>query len=93
MIEVVSYRSEWEKQFQKEKSLLEPIFHSIPMDLYHIGSTSIKGCSAKPVIDLLGGFHLHIFTASEQGKDLYDKVDFKEWCRFPKILNVCLTRT
>lgn len=54
VIEVISYTDAWIKQFLKEKQLLES---SIDTDtlitIHHIGSTSVAGLSAKPVIDIM----------------------------------------
>ncbi len=44
----------WEKVFEAERRQLEKIFEGHPIEFIHIGSTSIGGCSAKPVIDILG---------------------------------------
>jgi GrpB-like predicted nucleotidyltransferase (UPF0157 family) len=52
-VEVVPYNPEWETLFEKEKQLLESIFNSPDVDIYHIGSTSVRGLSAKPIIDIM----------------------------------------
>lgn len=52
-VEVVPYRSEWKKLFTTEKELLEGIFKPAEVIIYHIGSTSVPGLSAKPIIDIL----------------------------------------
>ena len=51
-VNVVSYNPEWRKWF---KELREPIWEKIKdyiIDIVHVGSTSIEGMSAKPVIDI-----------------------------------------
>jgi len=47
------YDSDWENQFLEEKQLLQTHFPDIPIE--HIGSTSIKGMTAKPIIDIILG--------------------------------------
>lgn len=53
-IEVVPFRQEWEHQFEEEKSKLGEAFKGVGIRFYHIGSTSVPGCLAKPIIDILG---------------------------------------
>lgn len=52
-VEVVPYRSEWKKLFEQERRLLEAIFKPAEVEIHHIGSTSVPGLSAKPIIDIM----------------------------------------
>lgn len=53
-IKVVPYQVEWEESFQKEKSqLVEMISNDNLVAIEHIGSTSVVGLAAKPIIDIL----------------------------------------
>lgn len=53
-IKVVPYRSEWPTVFQEErKQIEERITDDNLLNIIHIGSTSVPGLSAKPVIDIL----------------------------------------
>ncbi len=52
-VEVTNYNSNWPKSYQSEAERIRTIFAPILVDIYHIGSTSIEGLSAKPVIDIL----------------------------------------
>jgi GrpB-like predicted nucleotidyltransferase (UPF0157 family) len=52
-VEVVPYNPEWEMLFEKEKQVLESIFKPADVEIYHIGSTSVPGLSAKPIIDIM----------------------------------------
>ncbi|WP_245243456.1 GrpB family protein [Mesobacillus selenatarsenatis] len=52
-VEVVPYNPEWETLFEKEKQLLESIFNGGEVEIHHIGSTSVPGLSAKPIIDIM----------------------------------------
>jgi GrpB-like predicted nucleotidyltransferase (UPF0157 family) len=52
---VVPYSAEWPGVFAALAEELHPVLVPLPVRLEHIGSTSIPGLSAKPVIDLLLG--------------------------------------
>lgn len=52
-VEVVSYNPEWREKFEIEAERLEGVFQEEFIRAHHIGSTSISGMSAKPIIDLL----------------------------------------
>lgn len=53
VIEVVPYDENWEKEFIKESRKIKDIMNDEIIKIHHIGSTSIKGIYAKPVIDIL----------------------------------------
>ena len=53
VIEVVSYDSLWVNLFESEKVLLAEAIGQNALKIEHIGSTSVVGLSAKPVIDIL----------------------------------------
>lgn len=48
------YDKKWVNWFEEEKKKLKKVFKNIEMAFYHIGSTSIPECCAKPTIDILG---------------------------------------
>lgn len=50
---VVDYHTEWPKLFEKESQKLAAIFKDELVDIHHIGSTSVEGLAAKPIIDIL----------------------------------------
>lgn len=50
---VVPYDDMWVEIYEKEKDILLDIFRDIIVDIQHFGSTSIKGLSAKPIIDIM----------------------------------------
>lgn len=51
-VELVKYDSHWKKEYEKEALKLKKIFGEIAISIEHIGSTSIEGLSAKPIIDI-----------------------------------------
>ncbi|EAR08125.1 GrpB family protein [Reinekea blandensis] len=53
IIEVVPYDPAWKADFQIEKRLLQHFLSGLDCQIHHIGSTSIPGLAAKPIIDML----------------------------------------
>lgn len=52
-IQVVSYDPHWINIFETEKVLLEKALGDNCIEIHHIGSTSISGLAAKPIIDMI----------------------------------------
>lgn len=52
-VELEKYNPNWKKEFEKEKKELGKIIRGLYIDIEHVGSTSIPGISAKPIIDIL----------------------------------------
>ena len=46
------YQPSWKEKFRKEKENLQDVFGDEAIAIEHIGSTSIEGLSAKPIIDI-----------------------------------------
>lgn len=53
VIEVVEYNPDWVNDFVCEKAIIAKVLGAIAIKIEHIGSTSVVGLSAKPVIDIL----------------------------------------
>jgi GrpB-like predicted nucleotidyltransferase (UPF0157 family) len=52
-IVVVPYDTAWAELYKAEAEKLRAVFGSLLVEIHHIGSTSIPGLAAKPVIDIL----------------------------------------
>jgi GrpB-like predicted nucleotidyltransferase (UPF0157 family)/RimJ/RimL family protein N-acetyltransferase len=52
-VEVTAYDPHWVAAFRQEAALLKSVFGDQALAVHHIGSTSVPGLPAKPVIDLL----------------------------------------
>ncbi len=52
-VEVTVYSDQWPLLFEKEASILIEIFGEEIVKIHHIGSTSVKGLKAKPIIDIM----------------------------------------
>ncbi|MEO1679635.1 MAG: GrpB family protein [Pseudomonadota bacterium] len=51
---VVDHSPQWKFDFEREAAALRDALRSTGIVFHHIGSTSIEGILAKPIIDLLG---------------------------------------
>jgi GrpB-like predicted nucleotidyltransferase (UPF0157 family) len=52
-VEVVPFNESWSVMFEEEARKMNTIFGNEIVAIYHIGSTSIPGMYAKPIIDIL----------------------------------------
>ena len=52
MIEVVPYDFKWKEEFKKIKKMINTYIGDYIIGIEHVGSTSIEGLDAKPVIDV-----------------------------------------
>jgi GrpB-like predicted nucleotidyltransferase (UPF0157 family) len=52
-VKLVDHHPKWAEYFAEEKQLLFKILREKVLDIRHIGSTSIPGVSAKPILDIL----------------------------------------
>lgn len=53
ILTVVDYDEMWPTLFENERTLLQMTLGKVISRIHHIGSTSVPGLSAKPVIDIL----------------------------------------
>ena len=53
IVELEDFSLEWAKEYEAEEKLLKKVLGNRIVEIHHVGSTSIKGLKAKPVIDIL----------------------------------------
>lgn len=51
-IVVEKYNPQWRLEFEKAKTFFTKVLGKIPTNIEHVGSTSIFGLSAKPILDI-----------------------------------------
>jgi GrpB-like predicted nucleotidyltransferase (UPF0157 family) len=51
-IEVVDYDPQWPKTFETLYSRIRPTLKDVALSIGHVGSTSVPGLAAKPIIDI-----------------------------------------
>jgi GrpB-like predicted nucleotidyltransferase (UPF0157 family) len=59
-VNISPYNSEWKDQFSSLKDELSNLLFKVSPKIEHIGSTSIEGLWAKPVIDILIGINENV---------------------------------
>lgn len=52
LIQVEDYNSDWAKQFEALKNQIWPHIQTCALSIEHVGSTSVPGLAAKPIIDI-----------------------------------------
>ena len=52
-ISVVPYDEKWPEAFEAERLVIQALLGEVAVNIHHIGSTSVSGLAAKPVIDIL----------------------------------------
>lgn len=50
---ISDYNTKWPLKFSEEKQAISAILKDNCIAIYHIGSTSVDGLSAKPIIDIM----------------------------------------
>ena len=53
IVKLENHNPNWEKEYKKEEKLLKKLLKDEIIEIHHVGSTSIKGLMAKPIIDIL----------------------------------------
>ncbi len=52
-VEIVEYRPEWPAIFERERAVILDRYGPWVMDVHHVGSTSVPGLAAKPILDIM----------------------------------------
>jgi GrpB-like predicted nucleotidyltransferase (UPF0157 family) len=52
-VEVITHNPRWKNEFEQEAQKIKEIYQELILDIHHIGSTSVPGLIAKPIIDIM----------------------------------------
>lgn len=55
VVRVVPYHPAWPELFAAEAARIAAALDGLPLRLEHVGSTSVPGLAAKPIVDILAG--------------------------------------
>ena len=71
-ITVVNYDPEWPSKYVQERDYITEILKDNCISVYHIGSTSVPGLAAKPIIDIMVGVRSleRVDTVAEKFSDI-----------------------
>lgn len=84
IVRLDKYDPSWKDEFEKEKLNVKKCLGDIALTIEHVGSTSIEGLSAKPIIDMAVGvkdtetLRSTIKLLSDFGYDVLDSIEDKE---------------
>ncbi|MBU0936260.1 MAG: GrpB family protein [Spirochaetes bacterium] len=84
------YKSEWKTFFKNEKELLQVLLANEYVSINHIGSTSIPGLPAKPIVDISVGVgnlkdeHFYSKLLESSGYTYNTGSKFQEWILYSK---------
>lgn len=84
IVNLSDYNPKWENEFEYEKKRIVNVIGDKILGIEHIGSTSIKGLEAKPVIDIIVGVQdlaevsNFVVTLSEIEYEYVHKPEFKD---------------
>ncbi|MGZ3742472.1 MAG: GrpB family protein, partial [Pseudobdellovibrionaceae bacterium] len=70
-----SFNPKWKRSFSDEAYLIFDELRDESLRLYHIGSTSVHGLDAKPIIDILGS--VASLKVLDQNKHLLEKIGYE----------------
>lgn len=52
-IHVLPYNPDWQRHYESEAARLRAVLGDLLVEIHHIGSTSVPGLHAKPIIDIM----------------------------------------
>ncbi len=83
-IHLVPYNPQWKSKFEDEKNVIEKILRAwVNEGIHHVGSTSIPGLAAKPIIDIMVG--VESLAQSKECIELLAQIDY---CYAPYRTNI-----
>ncbi|MED5017359.1 GrpB family protein [Paenibacillus chibensis] len=84
-VNIAEYNPEWAAEYEQEKTKITQALQDILLGMEHIGSTSVPGLGAKPIIDMMAGIRdleelkpFHIERLAEIGYEYVEHAHFPE---------------
>ncbi|WP_248929663.1 GrpB family protein [Paenibacillus hamazuiensis] len=73
---VSEYNPEWALEYEREKDKIAAALDDIRLSVEHIGSTSVPGLGAKPVIDMMVGVE-HLDLIEQRHIDALNRIEYE----------------
>jgi len=80
-IEIHPYDPHWPRRFREEASRIDAALGELSLTIEHVGSTSVPGLVAKPVIDIMVG--LHNFDRGQDVVVALERLGYAHWREDP----------
>jgi GrpB-like predicted nucleotidyltransferase (UPF0157 family) len=80
----------WKRMFEEEKSILNSIFNN-SFEIEHVGSTSVKGLAAKPIVDIAIGVN-SLDELNQYMAKLKERYTIKENLNYKELLLIKETK-
>jgi GrpB-like predicted nucleotidyltransferase (UPF0157 family) len=77
VVGIVAFQEDWFDKYTQERMLLQAVVKDVAQGIEHIGSTSVWGVAAKPIIDIAVRI-----AAAFSGKGIYSRsqaIDRVQW--------------
>ncbi|MDE2018946.1 MAG: GrpB family protein [Patescibacteria group bacterium] len=71
---VEKYTANWQRRFRIQEKLIKRVLGKAALEIHHVGSTSVKGMSAKPIVDML--VIVKEFHALDRAKTKFEKLGY-----------------
>jgi GrpB-like predicted nucleotidyltransferase (UPF0157 family)/GNAT superfamily N-acetyltransferase len=52
VVSIREYDPRWPERYEAEAARMRPAFDGLPVEIHHVGSTSVPGLPAKPILDI-----------------------------------------
>ena len=83
-ITIENYNPNWRNRFETEKQLLIKTLSPLNIKIEHIGSTSVEGLAAKPIIDIMIG--LENFNLADEQIEKIENLGYQYISKYEDIM-------
>lgn len=74
-IKIVPYNVSWAEYYKEASLLIKNILGNLLVDIYHVGSTAVKGLASRPIIDIVAV--VKDISVVEDYEDIFEKAGYE----------------